>query len=41
MPLSRVGIFAPLTNVSIGVAGVISLLLGLVLPDQEADYVND
>ena len=33
--------FQLLTNISINLAGVICLFLGLALPDQEIDYVND
>jgi MFS family permease len=41
VPASRSSLFEPMTNISICVAGVISLLLGLALPESEADYVYD
>jgi MFS family permease len=41
VPPSRSSIFEPMTNISICVAGVICLFLGLALPDQEINYVND
>jgi len=41
IPASKSSIFEPMTNISINVAGLICLLLGLALPDQESDYVND
>jgi MFS family permease len=41
VPASKSSIFEPMTNISINLAGVIALLLGLTLPDQEIDFVND
>ena len=41
VPASRSSIFEPMTNISICVAGVICLFLGLALPDKVDDYAQD
>jgi len=39
VPPSMSYIFEPMTNIAINFGGVISLLLGLTLPEKESDYV--
>lgn len=39
MPASRINFFEPMTNISMCVAGLICFMSGIVLPDNEDDYV--
>jgi len=41
VPASRSSIFEPWTNISINLAGVICLFLGLTLPNNKSDYAQD